>query len=61
VTGPPDAVRARGGGDGARWRVWLQRGAAGVVAAVAAYVSYDHQWSFALAHGARGSRRRCDR
>jgi hypothetical protein len=39
---------------GARWRVWLQRGAAGVVAAVAAYVSYDHQWAFALLHGARG-------
>ncbi|GAA5109282.1 hypothetical protein GCM10025762_15770 [Haloechinothrix salitolerans] len=34
--------------------MWLQRGAAGVVAAVAAYVSYDHQWAFALAHGARG-------
>jgi hypothetical protein len=34
--------------------VWLQRGAAGVVAAVAAYVSYDHQWAFALGHGARG-------
>lgn len=51
MTSPPYVVRA----DGAvRWRVWLQRGAAGVVAAVAAYVSYDHQWAFALAHGARG-------
>src|SRR5437763_15360737 len=36
------------------WRRWLQRGAAGLVAAVAAYASYDHQWAFALGHGARG-------
>ncbi|MFC0434910.1 DUF2637 domain-containing protein [Kutzneria buriramensis] len=36
------------------WRRWLQGGAAGVVAAVAAYASYDHQWAFASGNGARG-------
>ncbi|MFI5587220.1 DUF2637 domain-containing protein [Amycolatopsis sp. NPDC051758] len=39
---------------GAGWRRWLQRGAAGLVAAVAAYASYEHQRAFALGHGAHG-------
>lgn len=39
---------------GPGWRRWLQRGAAGLVAAVAAYASYDHQRAFALEHGAHG-------
>lgn len=54
MTSPPSAVPRPGRVAGARRRLWLQRGAAGVVAGVAAYVSYDHQWAFALGHGARG-------
>lgn len=51
-----EVTRLPGPGPAARvgWRRWLQRGAAGLVAAVAAYASYDHQRAFALGHGAHG-------
>jgi hypothetical protein len=56
VTSPPTVPRhdRTGRHGGVWWRRWLQRGAAAVVAAVAAYASYDHQWVFASGHGARG-------